>query len=168
MRNETRVERYVKKMGAAKRLPLSVCAVNFAQDQNIAFLARALACFSGATMHVIGRIPDYSILNSHSGGMAKFLEFKQYRNPVEFLQANKSAYIVSAELTDGAENLHSTAFPKDQEIIVVLGNEMEGIPQEILHKSNKVVYIPMLGWGYCLNTAMSGNIMLYEISKGLV
>ena len=42
-----------------------------------------------------------------------------------------------------------------------MGNEEVGVPPEILQSAD-VVYIPMPGVGYCLNTAQTANIILYE------
>jgi tRNA G18 (ribose-2'-O)-methylase SpoU len=47
---------------------------------------------------------------------------------------------------------------------IVLGNENWGVPEEIIHNSD-VVMIPMPGIGACLNTAQTGNIILYEYNR---
>jgi tRNA(Leu) C34 or U34 (ribose-2'-O)-methylase TrmL len=46
----------------------------------------------------------------------------------------------------------------------VVGNETTGVPTQILVNS-KIIYIEMPGVGYCLNTAQTANIMLYEAVK---
>ena len=55
-------------------------------------------------------------------------------------------------------------FNFDSHVALVVGNEQIGIPVEILQNS-EVVYIPMPGVGYCLNTSQTANIMLYEATK---
>jgi len=61
----------------------------------------------------------------------------------------------------GARSLSDYTFNFDRDICLVVGNEEIGVPIEILSIA-ETVYIPMPGVGYCLNTAQTANILLYE------
>lgn len=166
-RTETRRQRYANKAKVATRLPVEVACTNFSCDENVAYLARALACFGGINMHVIGKVPQYSTITKHSGGHSNLIKIIQHSNPVDFIQwaRENDRILVCAELQDGAKSLTNFKFDFSRPSLVVLGNEMDGIPVEISKNADHTVYIPMPGNGFCLNTSQAGNVILYEYSR---
>ena len=88
---------------------------------------------------------------------------KLYRLPQDFLAYTKTEgiEIVAAELVESARPIASYTFNFDSHICLVVGNEESGVPTEIIQNSH-VIYIEMPGVGFCLNTAQTANILLYE------
>jgi len=174
MRSETRRNRYDNKVnnGLVSNYPISLCAINFQCDENLAYLIRTAACFGSQNLHVIGSIPSYEELRRKSGTLNHYVNMHQYSTPSQFLEyARQSGMgIISAELDNEAKNIHSydfvDAINRYGHICIVVGNETTGIPIEILNNSEKV-YIPMPGIGFCLNTSQAANIMIYEVVKQL-
>jgi tRNA G18 (ribose-2'-O)-methylase SpoU len=167
MRNETRAERYSKKKENAVSLPFSFCATYFQVDGNIAYLARALTCFGGTEMHIIGKVPDRAELKRLSGGHSELLDrVYYYPNPSSFVAhcRKNNKKIVAAELCEGACNLHEYRWDFSAHNVICVGNEMDGVPTEILASATAKVYIPMPGRGFCLNTSQTGNVIAYDFS----
>ena len=165
-REETRRQRYDNKLQTAKKYPISLCAINFRIDSNLGYLIRSVACFGATRLYVVGHLPDRSQLKTPSGSLIDYVEIIQFPTPRDFLDYAKSEgiQIVSAELLEGARPLSSYSFDFRRPITLVVGNEEFGIPPEITFNSD-VVYIPMPGVGYCLNTSQAANIMLYEATS---
>ena len=168
MRDKTRRERYEQKKLQAKSYPISIATVNFMHDGNLGYLIRSVACFGAQCVHVIGSVPDRSILNPPSGGLFDYVKIIQHSSPTEFVAyaRNNDHEVVSAEISNEAESIHSYRFNFRRNNILVVGQEETGIPIEILQNSTKVL-IPMPGVGFCLNTSQTANIMLYEAVKQL-
>lgn len=166
MRDETRLERYQDKARQAIDLPLSIAAINFMFDDNLAFLIRAAACFGVRNLYVIGAIPPRKILQPKSGSLCDFVNLVSFRNPSEFLSfvRKNSLNLISAELDDEAHNLHEFSFDFGKNNCIILGHEMSGIPVELMMNSVKV-YIPMPGSGFCLNTAQAGTVFIHEFAR---
>lgn len=171
VRDLTRQERYAIRMAQKKSIPVSIATVNFVCEDNVGFLARSLSCFGGKALHVIGHIPAYADLRRLSGGMGKFVDIVQHRDPAALLNyvRKHDIHLISAELHEKAISIHDFVLDTNKTggYMVVVGNETSGIPEEILLKSDAIVQIPMLGIGWCLNTSQTGNIMLYELAKRL-
>ncbi len=167
MRTETREQRYQNKSATAVRHRFAVAACNFTEDANVGYLARSLACFGGESVHVIGRIPDNKTLMKYSGTVNRFLPFFNYSTPGEFIDycRENNWTIVSAELTEGAVDFHTVKFDKNKKYMFVVGNESDGVPVDIVATSDIVTYIPMPGFGFCLNTSQTGNIIFYEYAR---
>ena len=168
MRTETRRQRYDKKIktNVTKTYPISLCAINFRVDDNLAHLVRSAACFGAETVYVIGSVPERSTIKSASGSLIDYVNIVQFSTPQAFLEHCKKQKIkvVAAELVEGARSLSSYDFDFDGHTCLVVGNESTGVPTEITSSSD-VVYVEMPGVGYCLNTAQTANILLYEAVK---
>jgi TrmH family RNA methyltransferase len=167
MRLETRRERYSNKSKIAKTYPVSIATTNFTYDENVAFVMRALACFGGSNIHIIGKVPKANELKRLSGGTSELINIIQHKRPEDFIAYTRkhSIYVIVAELTEEADDINSFEIPLEKEIVFVVGNEMDGIPVEISRTADKSIYIPMPGRGFCLNTSQTANILLYEYVK---
>ena len=166
MREETRRQRYDKKLKTAKKFPISLCTINFRIDDNLGYLVRSAACFGAERIYVVGHVPRRTRLKASSGSLIDYVEIIPFATPRDFLAYAKSKkiQIISAELVEGARPLSSYAFGFNSNICLVVGNEQSGIPSEIIQNSD-VIYIEMPGVGYCLNTSQAANILLYEVTK---
>jgi tRNA G18 (ribose-2'-O)-methylase SpoU len=153
-------------LNTAQQGIVSVCAVNFGCDENLGYLIRAASCFGATEVHVIGNVPDRSYLSPISGSLIDYVTIIQHSNPHDFLAWTNAhdVQIVSAEISDSACSVYDYAFDTQRKICIAVGNEHTGVPAEILHNSD-VVYVPMPGIGFCLNTAQTANIMLFEFNR---
>jgi len=166
VREETRRQRYDKKLKTAKKYPISLCAINFRVDDNLGYLVRSAACFGAERLYVVGYLPERSCVKATSGSLIDYVEIVQFATPRDFVDhtKNQRIQIVSAELAEEARPLSSYDFNFDRHICLVVGNEEIGIPSEILQRSD-IIYIEMPGVGHCLNTSQAANILLYEAVK---
>ena len=166
MRTETRRARYDKKLQNAQTYPISLCAINFRVDDNLGYLVRSVACFGAERLYVIGHVPRRSQLKAPSGSLIDYVEVIQFSRPSEFLTHMQitGTQVVAAELVEGSESIIDYNFNFNRPVCLVVGNEEVGVPGEILAHAD-VVYIPMPGVGYCLNTSQAANILLFEVQR---
>lgn len=86
--------------------------------------------------------------------MTSLEEFARWRG-----QAQPSLALV-ASVPRGGEPLPSFSWPFP--FVLALGNEVEGLSQELLHLADARVSIPMFGETESLNVAVAGSVLLYE------
>jgi tRNA G18 (ribose-2'-O)-methylase SpoU len=165
-RKETRSERYIKKANNAVTLPISFATIYFRCDENLAFLIRTAACFGIRDIHVIGTVPQRNEIHSLSGSLTDFVNLHQYSNPSDLLNYTRENNIclISAEIANDSSSLYEYEFDLERETIIILGNEISGIPTELAINS-KIIHIPMLGSGYCLNTSQTGTAFISEYTR---
>jgi 23S rRNA (guanosine2251-2'-O)-methyltransferase len=75
--------------------------------------------------------------------------------------ADQDYEIVSLEQSDISIKIMEYT-PKDK-VVLILGNELDGVAKEILEISDKVIEIPMLGKKESYNVASSAAIALYHM-----
>lgn len=165
-RTETRRQRYDKKLSNAKFMPVSLCAVNFGIDENLALTIRTAACYGAESVMVIGSVPDHAFLRPRSGTTVDYVKIIQFSTPHDFLEhcRERGYNVVSAELCDGATDINNYRFNTNNHTVIVMGNEYTGVPAEIVHHSDPV-YIPMNGAGYSLNVATAGVAFIHEFQR---
>jgi tRNA (guanosine-2'-O-)-methyltransferase len=166
MRTETRRERYKNKKQLSVSFPVEVACINFMHEPNIGYVVRAAACFGASKVNLIGSAPEPKYLREISGTTSDYIDISTYSKPHDFLEyiRQNNIHLVSAEITPDAKSIHDYTFPKNKKVCIVVGNEQSGITADIL-KHSEVVEIPMPGVGYCLNTAATAHILLYEYNK---
>jgi TrmH family RNA methyltransferase len=90
------------------------------------------------------------------------VEIVQHKTPADFLQNVKDSKLVAVELRENAKSIHDYKFDLTQDTVIIVGHETAGVPEGICNAADDLVYIPMPGIGFCLNTAMTAHIVLYE------
>ncbi|KAG0425148.1 hypothetical protein HPB47_027678 [Ixodes persulcatus] len=83
----------------------------------------------------------------------------------EYLEEKRNAgyTLVGAEQTAGSRALHEYRFPK--KTLLLLGNEKEGLPVELIQLLDVCVEIPQRGVIRSLNVHVSGAILIWEYAK---
>ena len=83
---------------------------------------------------------------------------------VDFLKQNGFNIVSSYLQTDNY--YHETNY--EGKIALVIGNEANGINDDLISKSDKLIKIPIYGKAESLNAAISAAILMYEIKKYLI
>ncbi len=99
-------------------------------------------------------------------GAENFIEWEQADNALEVIKKlKKEKYeIIALEQTKKAEDLFTAEFPNTK-IALILGNEVEGVTEDVLKKADRHLEIPMHGKKSSLNVSVASGITLYEIRK---
>lgn len=85
------------------------------------------------------------------------------RNPLPAVSRLKArgVQIVAVEHTDSSISYTGAnyRFP----LCIVMGNEVEGVSQEVIHQADMAIELPMLGIKQSLNVSVAYGIVLYHI-----
>jgi tRNA G18 (ribose-2'-O)-methylase SpoU len=77
-----------------------------------------------------------------------------------FSQIDQEYRLVAIETSLGSSNIFATKLP--EKIVFMLGNETNGIPEEILSKCHLQVHIPMTGKCKSMNVSHALAVALFE------
>ena len=78
----------------------------------------------------------------------------------------KDGYIIiSVEQTDNAVMLQDFKIEKNKKYAVIFGNEVKGVQQEVVNKSDYAIEIPQIGTKHSLNISVSAGIVLWELFR---
>jgi tRNA G18 (ribose-2'-O)-methylase SpoU len=83
-----------------------------------------------------------------------------------FKQLNPEFQLVAIETSEDSANLYSVKLP--EKIVFLVGNERNGIPEEILKKCAIKVHIPMTGKCKSMNVSHSLSVALFEWQRQML
>ena len=87
----------------------------------------------------------------------KVIEFNNICDIIKKLKDNNIKILATS--LDGSSSIYNTDFIKSA---IIIGNEANGVSQEVLDISDQKIKIPMLGKTESLNAAVATGIILYE------
>jgi len=97
-----------------------------------------------------------------------FVDWEYRESVADIIQELKkqNVQIISVEQTHGSQDFQEINY--EFPVALILGHEREGVGDEVLKLSNKVVEIPMYGMGNSLNIATALAVIGYEVVRKIV
>ncbi len=98
-------------------------------------------------------------------GAHKWVLLEKVNHKVEVLEElkNKGFQIVSTFLSEKSIDFRSVDYTKPT--VIVVGNEMSGVSEEIVDISDYQIIIPMYGMVQSLNVSVATGVILYEAQR---
>jgi tRNA G18 (ribose-2'-O)-methylase SpoU len=155
-----------------KKFPLVVFACYLRTPENIGMLLRTSEAFGVEKIYLHQHSPDPSsrIVKRISRNTSENLSLTIYSDPIaELNELKKVGYtIIALEITDSSIALQHLSLSPDGKYVVVVGEERNGIPQNILNICDESVHLTMFGKNSSLNVVNCLSVALYEITRRLV
>ncbi len=100
-------------------------------------------------------------------GAEKWMPWKHYKNTLTLVKAlkKKGVKIVALEKNEKSVDIGTVKFSGP--MVLVVGNEVDGVDPLILKLADQVVHIPMYGRKESLNVSVAAGIAMYEIGRKL-
>lgn len=113
--------------------------------------------------------PENNRLKRTARSTLKNVAYEFQENSTEAIKRLKGLnYVVFAlEITSDSQILNSINFEMESKIVLIIGNERNGIDDTLLEITDKKVHIEMFGTNSSMNVAQATGIALYEITKSL-
>lgn len=166
LHNEILAQRLsVDEVKSVVRHPISLLLHNIRSLCNVGSLFRtcdaALArelILSGFTPH-----PPRKEIEKTALGAVQTVPWRYFANTKEAINVLRSEgnRIFALEITD-RKRKYTSIEKEDFPLVIVLGNELVGIEDEILNLCDDAIEIPMFGVKHSLNVAVAGGIVLFE------
>lgn len=152
----------VKKMA---RTPVHVVLDNIRSVHNVGAIFRTSDAILAERLHLCGITarPPRKDISKVALGAEEVVPWNYYTTAKEALLQlkEKGIRICALELTDKSVYYREALFPFP--VALVLGNEVDGISEDIMPLVDMAVSIPMLGRANSLNVATAYGIVGYEI-----
>ena len=109
--------------------------------------------------------PPRKEINKTALGAEEFVDWEFYKDPVELVKKLKKekVQIIALERVSGGKNIFKIK-PK-YPCCLIVGNEIEGVPPELLDLCDKTVEIPMRGMKESLNVSVAFGIGIYALTS---
>lgn len=147
------------------KTPILLIADNIRSAMNVGSLFRTADAFGIEAIYLCGYTPcppQREILKTALGSTESvhWIYFEKIEDAIEHC---KSTHVICAlEQTHASTPLHE--FQCKEPVALILGNEVHGVSDVALERSNHALEITQFGTKHSLNVAVSAGIALYHLS----
>ena len=119
---------------------------------------------SGYTPAPIDRFGrERSDIAKASLGAQNTVKWEEIIDVVEYIKEAKKDGFEIVSLEQSPESIKISDYQKKDKVLLVVGNEITGVNQEILEQSDQILEIPMMGQKESMNVSVSTGISLYRL-----
>ena len=156
----------------AQKLPIIVVLDNVRSHHNTGSIFRTCDAFACEQIYLCGitGTPPHRDIHKTALGATETVKWQYFETTFEAIQTLKSnGYtIVALEIAENSINIDDFKITEDQKIALILGNEVEGIQQDILNICDTCLEIPQYGTKHSLNVSVSGGIAIWTLAKMMI
>jgi tRNA G18 (ribose-2'-O)-methylase SpoU len=149
------------------RLPITVVLENLRSSFNVGAIFRSCECArieKLITCGITAHPPDEKVIKT-SMGTCEFVPHEHVETvgeAIEQVQA-EGVPVVALETTSKSVSIYQTKFARP--VCLLLGNEAQGLSQEVLQAADLILEIPLLGYKNSLNVSVALGVTLFEILR---
>ena len=113
--------------------------------------------------------PPHREIQKTALGATESVNWEYYENITEAIAALKNEHysIYAIEQTENSIMLNEFNPEKNENIAVIMGNEVEGVQQEVIELCDGVIEIPQHGTKHSLNISVSCGIVVWDLFNKL-
>lgn len=129
-----------------------------------AFLIEGI-CLCGYTPQ-----PPHRDIHKTALGATETVDWIYFSTAIEAVQQLKQRdyKVFAIEQAEGSISLEKFYAEPDEKIAVVLGNEVEGVNNDVLKICDGSIEIPQFGMKHSLNISVAAGIVLWELVRGRI
>lgn len=152
-----------------EKLPLTVVLDNIRSGMNVGSIFRSCDAFAIREIILCGitaRPPHREIAKTAIGAQdtVKWRYFPKAAEAITSLK-REGHYILGVEQTDQSHPLTEVAIEVGQPVAVIVGNEVDGLNEDLLELLDQAIEISQFGTKHSLNVAVCCGIVLWQISR---
>ena len=155
----------------AEKLPLVVVLDNVRSLHNVGSVFRTSDAFLVEKIYLCGitPTPPHREIQKTALGATESVDWQYAENTLDVVnQLKKEGWtILALEQTTNSVMLDELKVEKGEKIAIVLGNEVDGVNQEVINLCHKAVEIPQFGTKHSFNVSVSCGIMLWQVYLSL-
>lgn len=155
----------------SKKIPLVVVLDHVRSLNNVGSVFRTSDAFRVEAIYLCGitACPPHAEIHKTALGAedtVRWVYFEDTLRAVENLR--EAGYIVcSVEQAQGSIMLDKLLLDKDKKYVIILGNEVKGVQQEVVDNSDLCIEIPQYGTKHSLNVSVTAGIVIWDCFKQL-
>ena len=151
---------------SSEKSPLIIIADNVRSMHNVGSIFRTSDAFLVEKIYLCGitPTPPHREIQKTALGATESVDWQYAENTLDVVnQLKKEGWtILALEQTTNSVMLDELKIEKGEKIAIVLGNEVEGVNQEVINLCHKAVEIPQFGTKHSFNVSVSCGIMLWQ------
>lgn len=159
----------IEQFKTTEKLPVAIVLDNIRSHHNTGAIFRTCDAFACARLLLCGitGIPPHREIQKTALGACETVEWNYYASTIQAIEELKTLKykIISLEITDNSILLDDIEINNNEKIALVLGNEINGVQEDIIKLCDTSIEIPQYGTKHSLNVAVSAGIAIWHITN---
>jgi tRNA G18 (ribose-2'-O)-methylase SpoU len=156
----------------AEKLPVILLLENIRSMHNVGSVFRTADAFLAEAIYLCGYTPQPPHRDIHKTalGATETVEWKYVEKAVDAITfLKKSGYqILAVEQVSGSLPLQRLKLQSGEKIVLIFGNEVQGVSDEVLKYCDGCIEIPQFGMKHSLNVSVAAGMVLWELVRAVV
>lgn len=152
----------------AKKNPVIILLDDVRSMNNVGSVFRTADAFLVEAIYLCGftPVPPHREIQKTALGATETVSWKHFASAAEALiELKKNGWkIYAIEQAENSISLSEFQRDENQKLVLIFGNEVEGVKQELIDECEGVIEIPQYGMKHSLNIAVSAGIVMWEIA----
>jgi tRNA G18 (ribose-2'-O)-methylase SpoU len=160
----------IEEFKRATKTPVTIILDNVRSAINVGSIFRTSDAFLIEKIILCGitAIPPDKEIRKTALGATDSVKWEFFENTINAVSKLKAEgyHIIGIEQTDKSTMLNDISLPK-KSIAIIMGNEVNGVAQEVINMCNEVIEVPQFGTKHSLNISVATGIVIWELWKKL-
>jgi tRNA G18 (ribose-2'-O)-methylase SpoU len=153
----------------AEKLPVVILLENIRSMHNVGSVFRTADAFLAEAIYLCGYTPrpPHRDIHKTALGATETVVWKYFENSVDaVISLRKEGYqIIAVEQVSGSIPLQRFNLKTGGKIVLIFGNEVQGVSEEILEYCDACIEIPQFGMKHSLNVSVAAGMVLWELVR---
>lgn len=151
----------------SSKVPLIIVLDDIRSLNNIGSIFRTADAFRLEAIYLCGftACPPHRDIHKTALGATDSVHWEYYNKTEEAVSSlqKKGYQLCAVEQTKKAVSLQN--FKPAERVAVILGNEVDGVQQEIVNRCDVCIEVPQFGTKHSLNVSVCAGIVIWELTK---
>ncbi|MBP2832455.1 RNA methyltransferase [Aquimarina sp. U1-2] len=171
LKNSELDRKTIHEFKVAKKTPLIIILDNVRSLNNIGSVFRTADAFLIEKIYLCGitATPPHKDIQKTALGATDTIAWEYHEDTLSLIQSLKEQRIqtLAIEQAENAIMLNDFVPEASQKYAIIFGNEVKGVQQEVVSKSDTVIEIPQYGSKHSLNISVSAGIVVWDLFNKL-
>ncbi|MTB49948.1 RNA methyltransferase [Lewinella sp. W8] len=154
-----------------EKIPVALLLNDIRSANNVGSIFRTADCFALRHLYLCGitATPPHRDILKTALGASSTVSWSHHDDAVALVQELRGdgAQVHCLEQTEQSIRLRDFAPAGAQPLVIVVGNEVNGVQQAILDAADGAIEIEQFGTKHSLNVAVATGLLVYELSRKL-
>ncbi len=161
----------VSEFKEADKTPIIIVLDNIRSLNNIGSVFRTADSFRIEKIYLCGITaqPPHRDIHKTALGSTETVEWEHVENTIELVQRLKAESVECYAIEQAEDSLNLLSFQPNvrQKTAIVMGNEVDGVQQEVIDICDAVIEIPQIGTKHSLNISVCTGVVVWDLFSKL-